>query len=82
MGVVERKTEILFYIVTGYNNIFHLVKLTLFFLPKDNDGGFFNKTVWDSIFVVSLAFLVILCGSRLLNVSRRFHVTAYKTHSA
>ena len=82
MAVVERKTEILFYIFTGYNIIFHLVKLTLLFLRKDNDVGFFSKTVWNAIFVVSLAFLVILCGSRLLNVSRRFHVTAYKTHSA
>lgn len=87
MRTVERTTEVVFMILTGYNVVFHAVKGTLYFL---NAGGrhsdisenwYFDKNIWNALFVFSLAFLILFTGMRLLSVSKKHHVTAYRTHS-
>lgn len=86
MTRVERKTEVRFAFVTLYNVLFHVIRCTLYFMNKNgtyySDTWLTNKNIWDAIFVLSLAMLVVVTGIRLLTESKNNHVSAYKTHSA
>jgi hypothetical protein len=76
---VENKTTVIFYIITLYNLLFHVIKIFLYYF-KDNlnpEAFFMNKALWVSIFVLSLAFLVLVTGVRLMSVAAANYNSAY-----
>ena len=84
MTTVERKTEITFIFITLYNLSFHIIKSTLYFMEKlkarEKQDWFLQQSVWDGIFVFSLALLVLVCGIRLLSESKKNHVEGHRHH--
>lgn len=85
MNLVERKTTILFYLLTTYNCTFHISKGVIFLLLQTNvlantEVWYINKEIWNNLFVLSLSILILVTGMRLLNVARAFHKSAYDTH--
>lgn len=87
MKIVEPKTTWKLYIATAYNITFHATKYVLFCLEKTNkisknsDMPWYLQVVyWNALFVLSLAFIVIFAGVRLLFVSAAHCNSEYQTH--
>lgn len=69
-----------------YNILFHVIKISLYFIKLTgfitSENFFLQKTFWDCLFVLSLSFMLILSGMRLLSVASANHQSAFQTHKA
>ena len=80
----ERKVVRRYWACTLYNIIFHSVKICLWYLTRYSiitmTQWWESMTFWNTIFVTSLAFLIILTGSRLIAVASSFSIHSYASH--
>lgn len=81
MNTTEKRTTHIFILWSLYNLFFHVIKITIYFLKLQevivSENLFLKKTIWDCIFVVSLSFMLIMYGIRLLSVASAFHQTGH-----
>lgn len=67
-----------------YNCTYHLVKIIFWYLVNykvyEQKSWYDHLTFWNALFVVSLSFLIVVTGVRLLTVANHYHLTSYRTH--
>ena len=81
MKRVEPKTVFWAYVFTVFNLVFHVVKLILWemvFYEVYTPHSWYDKLeYWNALFVLTLSFLILFTGVRILNVANSFSHTAY-----
>jgi len=81
----ERATFKLFVYLNVFNLLFHIVKITLCVLWmagawQSQESQFDIVSISDDVWVVSLSFMILVTGTRLLLTANKNHLEGYNNH--